>query len=77
MGEGDGADDRGPITSAAMALDVSDLIIEIRKFLAGRGGGDDPALGTLAARTLELAELLQHQGEEINELKVRLDLRSR
>jgi hypothetical protein len=45
--------------------------------LARRAAGEDPALATLAARTLELAVLVQEQGNGIEELKARLDLRSR
>jgi nitrogen-specific signal transduction histidine kinase len=60
-----------------MAIGVSELIAELRKFLAGRGGADDLALSKLAGRTLELAELIQKQGDKIRELEFRLDLRSK
>jgi hypothetical protein len=59
-----------------MASKISDLITELRILLARRGV-EDPALGTLAARTLELAELVKEQGSDIAELKARLDLRGR
>jgi hypothetical protein len=59
-----------------MPSNISGLISELRSLLARRGGAEDPALGALAARTLELAVLVQEQGSEIAELKARLDLRS-
>jgi hypothetical protein len=59
-----------------MASDVSELIVELRRFLSNRGGGDDLALSKLAGRTLELAELLQNQGERIRDLECRMNLRS-
>ena len=55
---------------------ITDLITELRVLLARRGGAEDPALGTLAAHTLELAVLVEEQGNEIAQLKSRLDLRS-
>jgi hypothetical protein len=60
-----------------MSSKITDLITELRVLLARRGGAEDPAIGTLAARTLELAVLVEEQGNEIAELKARLDLRSR
>jgi len=51
--------------------------MELRRFLANRRGDEDQALTTLAARTLELAELVQQQNEELTTLKARFDLRSR
>jgi hypothetical protein len=60
-----------------MPSEVAGLVTELRLLLARRGAGEDPALGTLAARTLELAVLVQQQGDDIAELKARLDLRSR
>jgi hypothetical protein len=57
-----------------MAIDVSELIVELRRFLSNRGGGDDLALSKLAGRTLELAEVIQAQGEKLRELEIRLDL---
>jgi hypothetical protein len=56
---------------------ISGLVTELRALLARRGGAEDPALNELAARTLELAVLVQEQGSQIAELKARLDLRSR
>jgi hypothetical protein len=58
-----------------MPSDASELIAELRRFLAGRGGADNLDLSKLAGRTLELAELIQQQGEKIQELESRLDLR--
>jgi hypothetical protein len=60
-----------------MAIDVSELIVELRRFLSNRGGADDAALSKLAGRMLELAEVIQTHGEKIRELEVRLDLRSK
>jgi hypothetical protein len=60
-----------------MAIDVSELIVELRRFLSNRGGADDPALSQLAGRTLELADVIQTQGEKIRELESRLDFRSK
>ncbi len=60
-----------------MPQSISELITQLRTLLAGRRRGEDQALGTLVARTLELAELVQQQAKEIEELKQRLDLRSR
>jgi hypothetical protein len=59
-----------------MAIDVSELIVELRRFLSNRGGADDLALSRLAGRTLELAEVIQTQEERIRERESRLDLRS-
>jgi hypothetical protein len=60
-----------------MAIDASELIAELRRFLAGRGGADNLDISKLAGRTLELAELIQRQGEKIQELEFRLNLRSK
>ena len=60
-----------------MAIDASELIAELRRFLAGRGGADDLALSKLAGRTLELAELIQEQGDRIRELVFRTELPSK
>jgi hypothetical protein len=60
-----------------MTIDASELIAELRRFLAGRGGADNLDLSKLAGRTLELAELIQEQGEKIQELELRMDLRSK
>jgi hypothetical protein len=57
-----------------MAMNANDLVSELRTLLAGRRGDQDLALGTLTARTLELAELVQKQGEKIKEFEQRLDL---
>jgi hypothetical protein len=60
-----------------MAIDASELIAELRRFLAGRGGTDNLDISKLAGRTLELAELIQKQEEKIQELESRMDLRSK
>jgi hypothetical protein len=59
-----------------MGLDSATLISELKTFVAGRGGAHDLALRMLAARTIELAELVQEQGSEIEELKRRVDLQA-
>jgi hypothetical protein len=68
---------RTTCTIPEMASDVSELIVELRRFLSNRGGADDLALSKLAGRTLELAEVIQAHAEKIRELEVRLDLRSK
>jgi hypothetical protein len=60
-----------------MAIDASELIAELRRFLAGRGGADNLDISKLAGRTLELAELIQKQEEKIQELESRMDLGSK
>jgi hypothetical protein len=60
-----------------MVVKAVALIAELRTIIAGQHGEPEHALRTLAARTLELAELVQAQDEKIKELMQRLDLRSR
>jgi hypothetical protein len=60
-----------------MGLDCTALIVELRTIVTGQRGGQDLALRALAARTLELAELVQEQGAKIEELTQRLEMRSR
>jgi hypothetical protein len=57
-------------------VDTPDLVAELRTLVAGQHG-ESPAMSALAARTLELALVVQQQGEKIDELKIRLDHRSR
>jgi hypothetical protein len=59
-----------------MVVKASSLIAELRTIIVGQNGGEH-ALRMLAARTLELAELVQEQDEKIAVLTKRLDLRSR
>jgi hypothetical protein len=60
-----------------MVVQATTLITELRNIVAGKNGESDRALRTLAARTLELAELVQAQDEKIAILARRLELRSR
>jgi hypothetical protein len=60
-----------------MALDNAALIAELKTFVAGQRGSQDLALRMLAARTLELAELVQAQSEEVAVLRMRVDRLSR
>jgi hypothetical protein len=59
-----------------MVVPATTLISELRNIVAGKNGESDRALRTLAARTLELAELVQAQNERIEVLARRLELRS-
>jgi nitrogen-specific signal transduction histidine kinase len=56
-----------------MGLDNTALITELKTFVAGLRGAQDVSVRMLAARTLELAELVHEQSEEIVELRRRVD----
>jgi hypothetical protein len=56
-----------------MGLDTTALITELKTFVAGHRGAQDVSVRMLAARTLELAELVREQTEEIEELRRRVD----
>jgi nitrogen-specific signal transduction histidine kinase len=56
-----------------MGLDSTALITELKSFVAGLRGAQDISVRMLAARTLELAELVQEQTDEIEELRRRVD----